>query len=180
MDGLGQKLRVLRKERGLSLSQLAERVGCSPSYLSMVENEKIDPSVSRLKVIAEGLGTTIVGLFQEPDGHDVVLREADRPRVAFPGSRLRIEILIPRSPGQQLDARLTVVSPGGGSEGDYSHSGVEFGVVVKGELELTVAGVIYHLRPGDSFYFPSTRDHRFKNPSDEETQVVWVNHPPSW
>ncbi|MGB9618134.1 MAG: helix-turn-helix domain-containing protein, partial [Desulfomonilaceae bacterium] len=60
MESLGAKLRALRKQQGLSLKQLAERVGCAPSYLSMVENERLDPSVSRLKKIVDALGKTIV------------------------------------------------------------------------------------------------------------------------
>lgn len=180
MDQLGQKLRHLRKERGLSLKQLAETVGCSASYLSMVENEKLNPSVSRLKQIAEGLGSTIIELFQEPRRPEVVIRRAERPRVAFPGSRLKIEILAPQNPTKAMDARLAIVAPGGGSEGDYRHSGEEFGLVLSGTLELTVEGVTYQVHEGDSFYFQSTKDHRFRNAGQREALVVWVNHPPSW
>ena len=180
MKGLGDKLRILRKQKGLSLKSLAEKVGCSASYLSMIENEKLDPSVSRLKAVAEGLDTTIIELFQEPDGQDVVIRQHERPKVAFSGSRLRIEILVRQSPKKQMDARLAFISPGGGSEGDYKHSGEEFGLVIEGSLELAIDGVTHQLETGDSFYFQSTKPHRFKNPTDKETVVVWVNQPPSW
>ncbi|MBU0516725.1 MAG: cupin domain-containing protein [Proteobacteria bacterium] len=180
MDQLGQKLRALRKSRGLSLKKLADTVGCSASYLSMVENEKLNPSVSRLKQIAEGLGSTIIDLFQEPRRPKVVLRRVERPRVAFPGSRLKIEILAPQNPTKAMDARLAIVEPGGGSVGDYRHSGEEFGLVLSGALDLTVEGVTYKVNQGDSFYFQSTKDHRFCNAGDEEAVVVWVNHPPSW
>ncbi len=66
MDSLGTKLRGLRKSQRLSLKQLADRVGCTASYLSMVENDRLDPSVSRLKKIVDALGKTIVDLFGEP------------------------------------------------------------------------------------------------------------------
>lgn len=180
MDQLGQKLRALRKSRGLSLKQLAETVGCSASYLSMVENEKLNPSVSRLKLIAEGLGSTIIELFQGPRPQEVIIRRIERPRVAFPGSRLKIEILAPQNPTKAMDARLAIVEPGGGSEGDYRHSGEEFGLVLSGTLDLTVEGVTYQVHEGDSFYFQSTKDHRFRNAGVQEAVVVWVNHPPSW
>jgi len=61
---LGFKLKTLRKERGLSLQALSKKVGCSASYISMVENDKVDPSISRLKSLAAGLGYTIIDLFQ--------------------------------------------------------------------------------------------------------------------
>ena len=76
MDSIGSRLRSLRKIQGLSLKQVAEIVGCTPSYLSMVENDKLDPSASRLKKIADALGSTIIQLFSErPNGEEVVLRK---------------------------------------------------------------------------------------------------------
>lgn len=180
MESLGNKLRALRKLQGLSLKQLAERVGCTASYLSMVENGRLDPSVSRLKKIVDALGKTIVDLFGESDHGDIVVRKEKRARVAFPGSKLRIEILVLQDPDKKMDARLAVIGPRGGSEGDYAHPGEEFGLVLKGTMELTVDGTSYQLREGDCFYFHSSRNHRFRNNSDQETQVVWVNHPPSW
>jgi len=180
VEELGKRLRALRKARGLSLRALAEIVGCSASYLSMVENAHIDPSISRLKRIAEGLGTTISGLFQDEASHEIVIRRHMRRQAHFPAAKLRIEMLTPQLPEKLMDARLAIVAPGGGSDGDYHHPGEEFGLVLAGELELTVQGVTYHLEEGDSFYFPSTHHHSFRNTGQEEAVVLWVNCPPSW
>jgi len=180
VDALGSKLRTLRKQQGLSLKQLAARVGCTPSYLSMVENERLDPSVSRLKKVVDALGKTIVDLFGDSADGNVIVRKEKRAKVSFPGSKLFIEILVLQSPDKKMDARLATIAPKGGSEGDYSHPGEEFGLVLKGTLDLTVDGTLYHLEEGDAFYFHSTQKHRFRNNGSEEAQVVWVNHPPSW
>jgi uncharacterized cupin superfamily protein len=146
----------------------------------MVENAKVDPSISRLKRIAEALDVTIVDLFHEESSADVVIRKKDRLRGRFPRSKTEIEILIPRIPDKQMDARLAIIHPGGSSLGDYRHPGEEFGLVIKGVLELMVNGTSYKLTEGDSFYFKSTMNHRFSNPGNEPTEVLWVNHPPSW
>lgn len=180
MDKLGPRLRSLRADLNLSLKQLSERAGCSASYLSMVENEKVDPSISRLKRIAEGLGVTIIDLFQNNGHQDVVIRKQERRRVEFPRSKTAVEILVPPISEKQLDARLAIIHPGGSSEGYYRHAGEEFGLITKGRLELVIEGVTYHLNEGDSFFFPSTMNHRFSNPGDEDTFVVWVNHPASF
>jgi transcriptional regulator with XRE-family HTH domain len=180
MEQLGPKLRSLRKRKQLSLKQLADRVGCSPSYLSMVENSKIDPGVSRLKRIADGLGVTIVDLFQAQTGQKWILRGHERISAEFSRSKMRIEILVPQLPEKQMDARMAIIYPGGSSSGEYRHPGEEFGFVMKGTLELTIDGVDYNLQEGDSFYFHSTSNHYFRNPGKENTLVLWVNHPPSW
>lgn len=180
MMELGLKLRQLRKAKRFSLKQLAARSGCSTSYLSMIENGKIDPGISRLKKIADGLGITIVDLFQDSQNGKVVIRKNDRICADLDKSKTRIEILVPPSENRQIDARLAVISPGGSSEGDYKHPGEEFGLLLAGTLDLTVGGVTHHLETEDSFYFPSTLEHRFKNPGKQNAVVLWVNHPPTW
>jgi transcriptional regulator with XRE-family HTH domain len=180
MEQLGAKLQSLRKQKKLSLRDLAERVGCSPSYLSMVENNKVDPGVSRLKRIADGLGATIVDLFQRGAPSDVVIRKNDRSQGTFPRSKTDIEILVPPIPDREMDARLAIIHPGGSSLGDYQHPGEEFGLVLRGVLELSVEGTLYKLEEGDSFYFRSSQKHRFQNPGNEDSVILWVNHPPSW
>ena len=180
MDQLGSKLRALRKDRNLTLKEIAKRAGCSPSYLSMVENGKVDPGISRLKRIVDGLGITIVDLFQTQSSSKVIIRKRERIQAEFPRSKTRIEILISQYAEKQMDARLAIISPGGSSEGNYQHPGAEFGLVLKGMLELTIDGLTYQLMEGDSFYFSSTSNHCFSNPGKEDTVVVWVNTPPSW
>jgi len=180
VDQLGHKLRSLRKKRGLSLKKLGERIDCSPSYLSMVENGKVDPGISRLKKIADGLDVTIVDLFQKQDGQEVVIRKEDRIHAEFHRSKTKIEILVPQLSNKLIDARIATIYPGGSSEGDYRHPGEEFGLILKGRLDLTIDGDFYELREGDSFYFSSNRNHRFRNPGKEDTMVVWVNTPASW
>ncbi|MFP3912638.1 MAG: helix-turn-helix domain-containing protein [Desulfobacteraceae bacterium] len=180
VDSIGNRIRLMRNSRGLTLKQVAEGVGCTPSYLSMVENNKLDPSASRLKKIADALGTTIVALLSDQSDNSIILRKADRQRVAVQGSRLLIDILVRQDSSKKMDARLATVTAGGGSEGNYSHPGEEFGYILKGTLDLTVDGITYTLNEGDTFYFQSTKEHCFRNRSDKDAEVLWVNHPPSW
>ena len=180
MDQLGHKLRSLRKKRGLSLKKLGERVDCSPSYLSMIENGKVDPGISRLKKIANGLDANIVDLFESHDVQKVVIRKEDRIHAEFHHSKTKIEILVPQIPNKLMDARIATIYPGGSSEGDYRHPGEEFGLILKGRLALTIDGDVYELREGDSFYFSSKRNHYFQNPGKDDTMVVWVNTPSRW
>jgi len=181
MSELGSKLKSLRKNKGISLAELSKLAKCSLSYLSMVENGKVDPSISRLKNIATALNITVIDLFQSENNNDIILRKRDRIRGEFANSKIDMEILVPpHSKDKKIDARLTIIHPGGGSRGDYFHPGEEFGLLLKGRLELIIDGVSYQLEEGDSFYFSSNRRHSFRNLVNEDTIIVWVNHPPSW
>ncbi len=180
MNEVGHKLRILRKAKELSLTELSHRVGCSPSYLSMVENGKVDPSVTRLKKIADSLEVTIIDLFQTATTQNVVIRKNERALGKFGKSKTQMEMLMPPHPDRQIDIRLVTIEPGGCSNGEYRHPGEEFGLVLEGRLELSVSGVDYELNEGDSFYFQSDENHRFRNIGNENTVVVWGNHPPSF
>lgn len=180
MEQFGARLRELRKSKQLSLKQLADKADCSSSYLSMVENGKVDPGISRLKRIADGLGVTLVDLFQNQPSEKFILHKHERAQGSFRGSKTRVEILVPRIAGQKMDARLAIISPGGSSEGNYRHPGEEFGLVLSGRMELSIGGITYYLSKDDSFYFSSTLDHSFANTGHEDAVVVWVNHPASW
>jgi transcriptional regulator with XRE-family HTH domain len=180
MKSLNSKLKDLRTQKGLSLKQLGIKAGCSASYLSMVENGQVDPSISRLKAIAAALGCTIIDLFSDEIQQNVVIRKSQRNRIEFPQSKTAVEPLIPTGNDRQLDARLAIIYPGGSSEGYYRHAGYEFGIILQGKLELIIENVEYLLNEGDSFFFPSTQSHKFNNPGIEDTIVVWVNHPASF
>jgi mannose-6-phosphate isomerase-like protein (cupin superfamily) len=60
-----------------------------------------------------------------------------------------------------------------------THSGEEGGVVIEGELEVTVAGQTWVLGPGDAYYFDSRLPHRFRNIGKVAARIVSANTPPS-
>ena len=60
-----------------------------------------------------------------------------------------------------------------------SHDGQEGGVIVKGEIELTVDAEVQILTPGDGYFFDSHLPHRFRNVGDQDCEIVSANTPPS-
>jgi uncharacterized cupin superfamily protein len=81
-----------------------------------------------------------------------------------------------------MEPIYTIIDPGGDTIEPYKHgnNGEEFGVVIKGELLLIVDGTEYHLFKGDAFYFKSSLSHRFSNPGETTTEIVWVIAPPTY
>ena len=62
---VGQRIKACRKEAGLTLKQLSERVGISVSFLSDIENGRSNPSLERLESMADKLGTSVSWLMGE-------------------------------------------------------------------------------------------------------------------
>ena len=58
-----------------------------------------------------------------------------------------------------------------------AHQGEETGMLVEGRLELTVNGQTYVLETGDSYYFESSKPHRFRNPFDAPARLISATTP---
>lgn len=178
---LGGNVKRLRVIKGLRLRDLADRVGCSESLLSKIENGHASPSITMLHRIAHSLAVTVPALFAAREsGGGVVARRGARPSTNIDAKGSRLEQLVATEGGHLLEGNLHVLAPGAGSEGTLAHEGEEVGFVVAGELELTVDGVTHRLAAGDSFAFRSEMPHSHRNPGRTETRVVWVSTPPTF
>lgn len=181
---VGTRMRELRKAKGLTLKQLAELTDLSVGYLSQLERQDADPSVRSLNVIGKALGVGINWFFPNPEeeatpDRDIVVRSHLRRSLRFE-SGVRDELLTPTL-GGDLEMILTTFAPGASSGAAlYSHKGEEGGYVVSGVLEVTVDDQVMVLKSGDSFRFASTRPHRYRNPGDTETVLVWAITPPHY
>lgn len=178
---LGQRIRHLRKARGFSLKDVAERSGFSVSFFSQIERGLSSPSVRVLASLANALNVNIGSLFAEDDESTdstmgIVVRKADRKMLSFWRTGISKELLTPAASNSRLDIYLVLMDPGGTTgEESYSHDGEEGGVVLQGEMELVVDGHIFVLREGDGFRFESSRPHSFRNTGAKMCRVMWVN-----
>lgn len=182
---VGLRLRHARKVMGLRLRELAERVGCSESFLSKIENDKVNPSLQMLHRIVTELDFTIGEILsQDIDENTVVMRAGERPIIRMVPNRktegIHLEWLIPPGDARLLSGSVHVVHPGGGSLGVIEHEGEEIGFILEGEVELEVDGTTYMLKQGDSFFFRSNLPHGYRNPGDTVTRIVWINTPPTF
>jgi len=179
---LGGRIRMLREEKGLIIRHLAGQAGCSPSLISQLENNKVDPSISMLKRIAKALDVNIVDFFMDESltHEDVVTRATDRVDIQLRRWDAKIQSLVRNTRNKRMQPFLTVIRPGGGSHGMYLHDGEEFGFVTRGDLTLVLDEKRYEIGAGESFYFPSHIPHDWVNNGVEDAEVIWVITPPTF
>jgi quercetin dioxygenase-like cupin family protein len=80
-----------------------------------------------------------------------------------------------------MEPHIFHIAPGASSGGSYEHEGEEFIYVLQGKLEMWLDELErYVMEQGDSLYFESSLAHRWRNLSDEETVLMWVNTPPTF
>lgn len=170
----------------MTLRALAERTGCSESFLSKLENDKVRPSLSMLHQLVGVLDINIATLFDDPQeaAPVLIMPAAKRPVIRTDpvrhGPGIALERLIATAKGSLIEANVHRVDAGGHTDGVISHAGEEIGYVLEGSLELTVDGTAYLLKQGDCFFFRSELKHGYRNPGRTTAKVLWVNTPPTF
>lgn len=182
----GDQIRDLRKARGTTIAELADKIGRSIGYLSQVERNMSSVTIPTLQKIAAALGVQVSWFFQgggndAPEGErDFIVRRANRRSLTFGDTGVFEELLSPNLSGA-LELIITTFKPGSWTgEEDRVRQGEEAGFVLEGTLELWVEGQHFVLAEGDSFSFRRTGPHRCHNPGTSETRVLWVMTPPSY
>ena len=185
---VGSRLRKERERRGISLRELARRVSVSPSLVSQIELDRVNPSVSTLYALVTELGMTMSDVFSnaahEPAPRvlrarvdsDGIVTDPDTRRVINLASGVRWERLTPHSdPNIEF---LYVVYPVGAEscpeDALVTHGGREYGYVTSGTLGVRVGFDEYELGPGTSIAFDSSSPHRLWAIGSEPVHAVWV------
>ena len=104
-------------------------------------------------------------------------REVQRAELKLWRTGISKQLLSPAGTESRLNLFLVHMEPGGNTGDElYAHDGEEAGLVLEGEMILTVDAETWTLKQGDSFRFASRRPHRFSNPAEDAKAVVlWVN-----
>lgn len=161
---VGNRLRVLRTEQGLSLRLLAEMSGLNVNTLSLIENGRTSPSVSTLQQLARALEVPIGSFFEASEAaQDVVFQKAgQRPRVAF--AHGTAEDLGAGTMMQGAQPLLVTLHPGTDSgSAPIVHTGHEFAYCLEGQMTYTIAERRYVLEAGDSLIFEAHLPHTWSN-----------------
>ncbi|MCC7271089.1 MAG: cupin domain-containing protein [Alphaproteobacteria bacterium] len=177
---VGARIRRLRQENGLTLSELAQRSGISVGMLSQIERDLANPSLRTLTRIRMALAVPLSALFAEDEppssagDPEFVRRAARRPRLDL-GPELVVKELLSSAAAVNMQFMVLNIPPGGGSgESVLMYPAEKAGLVLEGRFSLRVGEQEATLEEGDSFQFDSALPHRFWNESDRPVRVLWI------
>ncbi|QIK64269.1 helix-turn-helix domain-containing protein [Leucobacter viscericola] len=178
---LGERIRNLRLNSGMTAQQLAQSAELSPAQVSQIERGNSDPSLDALRRIAKALNTPLFDLFAEREDRPVrVVREHSRMIVQSPRGGISYSRVSPGS--GMLEVLAGELAPGAASHDEpWSHPPSEECVLVtSGTLTVEVNGEDFTLGPGDSAYFASIHPHRYVNYTDEIVRFTISISPPGY
>jgi mannose-6-phosphate isomerase-like protein (cupin superfamily) len=178
---VGTHLRTVRTMYGLSQRELAKRAGVTNGLISLIEQNRVSPSVSSLKKVLDGIPMSLAEFF--------TLDLSASPQVFFTGEELvdlgdrnvSLRLVAARRANRAMSVMHEMYAPGADTGTDMiRHAGEEGGVVVSGRIELTVGGESRVLGPGDAYYFTSAIPHRFRNVGSEPCEIISASTPPTF
>ncbi|XEC96203.1 helix-turn-helix domain-containing protein [Paenibacillus tarimensis] len=169
--GLGQRIRIIRKQQNRTLDEIASQCGFTKSLLSKIENEVSTPPISTLMKIAEALGVKVSELLEENRDIETIFTRAEHAQdirhwiktekgysfYAFAAGR----------PDKLMQPYYFVAKKGEVKKHVFTHSGEEFVYVLEGSMKYKVGSIEYTLQAGDSIYFTSLEEHTLTPLSDE-------------
>jgi len=174
---LGARVRDLRRGRGLTLEELAERSGVSRAMISKLERGEKNPTLVVAAKLAEGFGVTLSQLVGMEERREVVVVTRDRRMVMRdPETGFERQLLSPSFGGRGIEFIRNII-PEGSTSGEFPphRRGVEEYIVVeKGCLEAVIGGEKHLLEEGDAVYFEADVTHRFDNVGDGECSYYLV------
>jgi transcriptional regulator with XRE-family HTH domain len=174
---IGEQIRRLRSDRGLSMRAFAAQTGFSPSFISQIENGQVSPSMGSMQKIAETLGVSLGEFFAAAETRDeLIVRADDRRRMDSTWTDAHIEALGSMSRNRRLEPVLVVFGPGGKS-GNHPHapSGEEFALIVKGKLTLTLADEENEMAAGDAVSLPAHAPRLWENRTAQVAEILIVS-----
>lgn len=176
----GQKIREIRRQKRMSLKELAYRIDKTPSFLSQIERGLADPSITSLRKIADALAVPIFYFLMEEEGVSPLVRKAERKKIKFPGYKVTFELLTPDTNRQMEMIQFRLDQGASTSDEPLGHQGEECTLVLKGKMSLLIGEVEYHLLAGDSIYYYASVPHKITNVGEEELIFISAITPPSF
>lgn len=177
---IGQKIKFLRLQNGLTMEELADRCELSKGFISQLERDMTSPSIQTLKDILETLGTDLATFFNDVEEEKIVFGPDDYAVKDDCELHNQITWLIPNAQKNAMEPIMLTLEPNGETYPDNPHEGEEFGHVLEGTVTLVVGNKKHQVKHGETFLIKPDKPHYLINKGKRPAKVIWISTPPSF
>ena len=175
---IGEKIKLLRLQRGLTQEELADRCELSKGFISLLERDLTSPSIATLQDILVSLGSDLSQFFAPARDEKVVFGDDDMSVKSDENST--IKWLVPDAQKNAMESILVELLPGGETYLDDPHEGEETGYVLSGTIIIELGERRLKAKKDESFCFKPNVPHRIINGGKTPCKFIWVSTPPSF
>jgi transcriptional regulator with XRE-family HTH domain len=167
-------------EKNLSLREVADKAGLTASFLSQVERDLAEPSITSLRRIAEALGVPIFYFLLNSAEESPVVRKGSRKVLRLPESHLVYELLCPDL-NRKIEMVVGRLAPGASTcDEPLTHAGEECLVVIQGTMDVDLGSTVHRLEEGDSIYYFCSVPHKLTNAGSADLVFIMAITPPTF
>ena len=163
-EAIALNVRQLRQQQGLSVADMAARVGISKAMLSKIENAQTSCSLATLGLLSEGLDVPVTALFRGADSERpaAYVRAGQGTPIVRNGTQVGHEYRLLgslRGEHKRLESLMVELNETSEVYPLFQHPGTEFIYLLEGVLEYGHSRSVYRLEPGDSLQFDGQGAH---------------------
>lgn len=178
----GNRVRKLRKQQGMTIDDLSVKSGFTSSYISQVERNLIEPSLSALSKICKVLNTSPYFFIENDEDDITITRKEDRQKLLIPENNRELQFIIPISDENKKKFKFNVfkaiINPGNWDSQKYIVIDSDKCVIInKGTLLIAINDCNELLQEGDSVYISANTPHKLYNPTDEDIEITFIISP---
>lgn len=175
ISGIGSKLRQLRRQKNLSLQQLADRSNVSPAAIHKIERNGMVPTVATLMKLAAALNRPVSYFVEETSGEPCALvRAGERKGVFTSKSGLDLQgISGPYGPFFMAGAVATMEPGADSGPQPMEHPGEELVFMLEGTIRFVIDGDEHCVGAGDALHWRTDRPHSWSNPTSHPARCLW-------
>lgn len=178
---VGEKVKAVREQRGLSLKDISQRTDLDVSLLEKIEKGKVNPPLGTVIKLAKALDMKMGYLISGEENRPyTIVRKDDRKVISRYDSKkgkyygYQYESLAPHKKDRRMEPFLVTLEPSKTKEERSSHDGQEFIFVLSGEMEVWLEKDVHILGQGDSIYYDSSIPHLVKCHGEEPARILAV------
>lgn len=178
---IGDRLRYLRRQQGLSQKELAQQAGLSLNCVSLIERDEISPNVATLQRLATVLDVPMSSFFETARQADVILVNDAATYPATTGPKVALAGMCSSLEDQEMQPFVLTLKPHtrASANGGYAvQAGHGFVYCLKGKLVCDLDRESYLLEPGEALLFEGNLPSGCRNPGDEEAKFVLILQTP--
>ena len=176
---IGQKLKELRIQAGLTQEELAERSDLTKGFISQVERNLTSPSMTTFFDILAALGKEPAEFFNGMSKDKYVFKTEDQVESSNDELGHILKWIVPTSQKNIMEPIILRINPKGKTKAVPPFEGEVLGYVIEG------VGVILNygkdkseIKKGECFYISADREHYIENLGEEMAVLLWISAPP--
>ena len=180
---VGEIVYKIRKNKNMTLADLAEKSGVAVATLSRMENGKMTGTLESHMKICRALDISLPDLYKDLSASKKAVevhKNKAKQNVFVHNKKSSSEILASNALNKKMMPVLIKLNKGGLTHKEETKAGIEkFIYILEGKVEAKVGEETYNLTKGDTLYFESSLSHYFKSTGPGESRIISVTCPPA-